>query len=72
MIYLLFVLLGKFVECERETYSGRIDLRIQTAKYIYLFEDYALPFVVDARILYKIGVSFDSATRQLDGWKVGE
>ncbi|MBQ1310611.1 MAG: AAA family ATPase [Blautia sp.] len=33
-------------------------------------KDYALPFTADSRKLYKIGVSFDSATRKLAGWAV--
>ncbi len=87
VIYLVFTLLGKYTECERHTYAGRIDCRVATADYIYLFEfkrddtaeaalrqidtkDYALPFAADSRTLYKIGVSFDSKTRKLDGWKV--
>lgn len=87
VIYLVFTLLGKFAQCEMHTYTGRIDLRVQTQEYIYLFEfkrddtakaalaqidtkDYALPFVADDRKLYKIGVSFDSSKRILDGWEV--
>ena len=31
---------------------------------------YADPYVADARKLYKIGVSFSSATRQMEGWEV--
>ncbi|MBR2258965.1 MAG: AAA family ATPase [Blautia sp.] len=38
VIYVVFTLLGKFVLCEMHTYSGRIDCRIQTKDYIYLFE----------------------------------
>lgn len=89
VIYVVFTLLGKLVACEMHTYSGRIDCKVETEKYIYLFgfkrddtaraaldqintKDYALPFVVDNRKLYKIGVSFDSATRKLGGWKVEE
>ena len=89
VIYVVFTLLGKLVACEMHTYSGRIDCKVETEKYIYLFEfkrddtakaalkqidsnDYALPFKADSRKLYKIGVSFDSATRKLDGWEVGE
>ena len=89
VIYLVFTLLGKFTECEMHTYTGRIDCRVLTRDYIYLFEfkrdetaeaalkqidnkDYALPFVADSRKLYKIGVSFDTASRKLVGWEVGE
>ena len=87
VIYLVFTLLGKFTLCEMHTYTGRIDCKVETRDYIYLFEfkrdepaeaalqqidskDYALPFAADSRKLFKIGVSFDSATRKLTGWKV--
>lgn len=33
---------------------------------------YAEPYAADPRKLYKIGVNFDSATRQMDGWMVEE
>ncbi len=89
VIYLVFTLLGKFSLCELHTYSGRIDCKVETGNYIYLFEfkrddsaeaaldqidskDYALPFIADSRKLYKIGVSFDSASRKLVDWKVRE
>ena len=89
VVYLLAILLGKYVDCERQIYDGRIDLCIKTEQYIYLFEfkrddtaeaalaqidtkDYALPYVADERKLYKIGVSFDSESRKLVGWKVAE
>ena len=87
VIYLAFTLLGKLVVCELHTFTGRIDCKVETRDYIYLFEfkrdetaeaaleqierkDYALPFVADSRRLIKIGVSFDSASRKLVGWKV--
>ena len=38
VIYLVFTLLGKFVQCELHTYTGRIDCVLKTARYIYLFE----------------------------------
>ncbi len=38
VIYLVFTLLGKYVQCEMHTYTGRIDCRVQTEDYIYLFE----------------------------------
>lgn len=89
VIYLVFTLMGKFVQCEMHTFSGRVDCRVETAKYIYLFEfkrddsadtalkqiddkDYSLPFAADSRKLYKIGVSFDSKSRKMVGWKVAE
>ncbi|MBR1796569.1 MAG: ATP-binding protein [Clostridiales bacterium] len=89
VIYLTFTLLGKFAVCEMHTYTGRIDCKVETKDFIYLFEfkrdetaeealkqidtnDYALPFVADSRKLIKIGVSFDSSTRMLVGWKVAD
>ncbi len=38
VIYVVFTLLGKYTQCEMHTYSGRIDCRVQTKDYIYLFE----------------------------------
>lgn len=38
VIYMLVLLLGVFVETERKTSDGRIDLLITTAKYRYLIE----------------------------------
>ena len=34
----MFTLLGRFVQCEMHTFSGRIDCRVETDAYIYLFE----------------------------------
>ena len=31
-------MLSKFVLCEMHTFSGRIDCKVETGKYIYLFE----------------------------------
>ena len=38
VIYLVFTLLGKFALCEMHTFFGRIDCKVETYKYIYLFE----------------------------------
>ena len=38
VIYLTFTLLGKYTQCEMHTYTGRIDCKLETVKYIYLFE----------------------------------
>ena len=86
VIYILFTLLGQFVQCERHTWNGRIDCVVETKRYIYLFEfkrdgsaqealnqidsmGYDKPYAADPRKLFKIGVSFDSATRMLTDWK---
>ena len=85
VIYLVFTLLGRFVQCEMHTSTGRIDCKLETRDYIYLFEfkrddtpeaalaqidekKYAMPFAADSRKLFKIGVTFDSDKRILDGW----
>jgi hypothetical protein len=74
------------VNCEVHSFSGRVDCKIETREYIYLFElkrddtaeaalkqiddnQYSLPYIADHRKLFKIGVSFDSKTRVLSGWK---
>ena len=38
VLYLVFTLLNKFVQCEMHTYTGRIDCRVMTDNYVYLFE----------------------------------
>ena len=35
-------------------------------------KDYALPFSVDGRKLFKVGVSFSSETRKVAEWVMGE
>lgn len=89
VIYLVFTLLGKYAECEMHTFTGRIDCKVETSRFIYLFEfkrddtakaalnqiesrEYALPFKADSRKLFKIGVSFDSSSRQMVGWEVSQ
>ena len=37
-IYIIMELLGEYVEAERSTSNGRIDLLLQTADYIYIIE----------------------------------
>ena len=68
-------------------YSRRIDCKVETKRFIYLFEfrrtsdealkqidskDAELPFAADARKVIRIGVSFDSQTRKLQNWKVSD
>ena len=53
VIYLTFTLLGKFTHCEMHTYTGRIDCKVETRDYIYLFE-------------FKCDKSADEALRQID------
>lgn len=45
--------IGKYTVCEMHTYSGRIDCRVQTNDYIYLFE-------------FKRDDSADAALAQID------
>ena len=88
-MYIIMELLGEYVEAERHTSNGRIDLLLQTKEYIYIVElkidntadaalqqieekGYAKPFVNDPRKLFKIGVSFSTANRRIEDWKVIE
>ena len=88
-MYIIMELLGEYVQAERATSNGRIDLLLQTKDYIYIIEvkidntadaalqqieekGYAKPFVNDQRKLYKIGVSFSTANRRIEDWKVIE
>ena len=53
VIYLVFTLLGKYASCEMHTFTGRIDCKVETPKYIYLFE-------------FKRDVSAQDALKQID------
>ena len=38
VLYVVFMLLGQFVQCERHTWPGRIDCVLEAKEYIYIFE----------------------------------
>ena len=38
VIWLVFTLLGKSAICEMHTFSGRIDCKVETERFVYLFE----------------------------------
>ena len=86
-MYIIMELLGEYVQAERSTSNGRIDLLLQTKDYIYIVEikvdssadvalqqieekGYAKPFVNDTRKIFRIGVSFSTANRRIEEWKV--
>lgn len=87
VMYLLFKIMGFYVQVERATSRGRIDAVVETANYVYIFEcklggsatqaldqiadrDYAAPFAMDPRRLYKIGVNFSAESRGVEEYKV--
>lgn len=53
VMYVLFMLLELYVEVERHTIDGRMDMVVQTKDYIYIFE-------------FKINQSADVALQQID------
>lgn len=87
-VAVIFKMLGFYVDVERHTSDGRMDMLVQTKNYIYIIEfkidqsaeialaqieekQYAKPFAVDGRKLYKIGVNFSSKTRGIEAWRMG-
>ena len=87
IFYLVFCLLGQYIDVEERSTKGRADAVVKTNDYIYVFEfkldgnvdealkqidekGYLLPYSVDQRQLMKIGVSFDSAERNIGEWKI--
>jgi hypothetical protein len=89
VIYLIFKLLGQFVQSEVKSAFGRADAVVETPDYVYVFEfkldgtaeqaleqiddkGYLLPYAVDGRKLYKIGVSFDSEHKNVGEFLVVE
>ena len=87
VLFIVFKLAGFYVKAEYHTSQGRVDLVLQTDKYVYVMEfklegtaeealqqindkQYALPFAADSRKLFKIGVNFSNATRNIERWLV--
>ena len=52
-MYVFFKLLGFYVEVERPTSDGRMDLIVKTADYVYIFE-------------FKLDKSADKALQQIE------
>jgi len=53
VIYVVFTLLGRYVVTEQQTYQGRIDCKVETDHFIYLFE-------------YKLDKTAQEALKQID------
>ena len=87
VLFIIFKLIGFYTQVEYNTNDGRIDLVLQTDKFIYIMEfklegtaeealqqindkHYALPFEMDERKLFKIGVNFSEKTRNIEKWVV--
>ena len=84
-MYVMCKLMGQYTQVERHTSNGRMDIVVQTDKYVYIMElkmdagadeaqiedkGYAKPFAADPRKLFKIGVGFSSETRRIKEWKM--
>lgn len=86
-LYILLTLIGVATQAESHTSDGRIDLLIETPRYVYIIElkydatplqalhqieekQYARKFTGDSRKIFKIGVSFSSKTRRIEGWEI--
>ena len=89
VLFIVFKLVGFYAKVEYHTSEGRIDLVLQTDKFIYIMEfklngtaedalqqindkNYVLPFEMDGRKLFKIGVNFSAETRNIEKWIVEE
>ena len=87
-MYIIFELLGEYVQTEKQTSNGRIDILLQTKDFVYIMElkvdasaddalkqieekGYDRPFADDPRQIFRIGVSFSSANRCIEEWKIG-
>lgn len=87
VFYLVFKLMGQYVDAEIRSARGRADAVVKTQDAIYVFEfkldgsvedalkqiddkGYLIPYTVDGRRLYKIGVNFDVEQRNLGEWKI--
>ena len=88
IFYLLFRLMGQYVDAEVKSAVGRADVVIKMQEAIYVFEfkvdgtpeealaqinskQYAIPYQADHRKVVKVGVNFDSSTRTIGEWVIG-
>lgn len=86
-MYVIFKLIGFYVEVEKPTCNGRIDIIMKTEDYIYIIElkldgsadealrqiddrGYSMPYRLDGRQIFLIGVNFSSETRGIKDWKI--
>ena len=76
-MYIIFELLGEYVQTEKQTSNGRIDILLQTKdgtadEALQQIEEkgYARPFAADSRKLFRIGVSFSKENRRIEDWKI--
>ena len=53
-------------------FEFKLDQRADAALAQIVEKLYALPYAADTRKMYKIGVNYDSAARNLTEWKVAE
>lgn len=92
VFYLVFKLLGQYIDSEVKSAKGRSDAVVRTADAVYVFEfklngtaeaalaqieakGYLIPYLAEGdggRRLYKVGVEFDPATRNIGRWIVRE
>ena len=84
VLFIVFKLVGFYVKAEYHTSEGRVDLVLQTDKFIYVMEfklngtaEEALRQINEKhyalpfeRELFKIGVNFSAETRNIEKWLV--
>ena len=85
VLFIVYKLIGFYVKAEYHTSQGRIDLLLQTDKFIYVMEfkfegtaEEALrqideknyAFASDPRKLFKIGINFSNEMRNIERWVV--
>ena len=85
LLYIIFSILGQFVNVEVRTPRGRVDMVIKTATTLYVMEikldgtaeealaqidekDYPARFALSGLPVVKVGINFDSSTRNIDKW----
>lgn len=85
LLYIIFSILGQFVDVEVRTPRGRVDMVIKTATTLYVMEikldgtaeealaqidekDYPARFALSGLPVVKVGINFDSSTRNIDKW----
>ena len=73
LLYVIFSLLGMYVDVEVRTPHGRVDMVLRTADTLYLVElkkNYPERFALCGLPIVKVGINFNREKRTISDWRI--
>lgn len=72
LLYVIFTLIGNYVEVEVRTPKGRVDMVLRTPHTLYVIDLNGYPerFALCGLPIVKVGINFDTEKRTIEGWKI--